>query len=125
MIFKVYTLILLSVIWSHSSKSVIIAKWSILLVLERLWWWTGEPQLIVLHGLTLWGKSENTKRREKEIVTVVGPICESGDILIKNILVDKDINEGDSVILTNTGAYGHVMASKYNNRKFPIELIVN
>ena len=66
-------------------------------------------------------KDENS---EKELVTVVGPICESGDILIKNLLVNKNIKINDSVIVTNTGAYGFVMASNYNNRKLPDQLIM-
>lgn len=60
----------------------------------------------------------------KELVTVVGPICESGDILIKNLQVSNDININDSIVITNTGAYGIVMASNYNNRKLPVQLIV-
>lgn len=61
---------------------------------------------------------------DKELVTVVGPICESGDILVKNLLVNKNIKINDSVIVTNTGAYGFVMASSYNNRKLPDQLIM-
>lgn len=63
--------------------------------------------------------------KDKELVTVVGPICESGDVLLKNLLVEKNIREGDSIVVTNTGAYGHVMASQYNNRLLPIEIIIN
>ena len=59
-----------------------------------------------------------------ELATVVGPICESGDVLIKNINVSKDIQIGDSLIVTNTGAYGFVMASQYNNRCLPVEIII-
>lgn len=61
--------------------------------------------------------------QDKELVTVVGPICESGDVLIRNLEVGKDIKVGDSVIITNTGAYGYVMASSYNNRKLPVQKI--
>ena len=60
----------------------------------------------------------------KEIVTVVGPICESGDVLIKNLEVGRDININDSIIVGKTGAYGIVMASKYNNRKLPEQLLI-
>ena len=61
---------------------------------------------------------------DKEIVTVVGPICESGDILIKNLLINKKVKINDSVIVSNTGAYGIVMASKYNNRNLPKQVII-
>ena len=61
---------------------------------------------------------------EKEIVTVVGPICESGDILVKNLYINKSIKINDSIIISNTGAYGIVMASSYNNRKLPEQIII-
>ena len=51
---------------------------------------------------------------KKNIVTVVGPICESGDILIKELTTFKNIKEDDIVIVMNTGAYGESMKSNYN-----------
>lgn len=62
--------------------------------------------------------------KDKELVTIVGPICESGDVLIRNLEVNKNISVGDSIIVTNTGAYGYVMASNYNNRKLPVQEIL-
>ena len=62
---------------------------------------------------------------EEELVTVVGPICESGDVLIKNLTVNNNIQLNDSLVVTNTGAYGFVMASKYNNRELPEQIIFN
>ena len=62
---------------------------------------------------------------ENELATIVGPICESGDVLIKNLEVSKNIKVNDSIVVTNTGAYGIVMASKYNNRDLPSENLVN
>ena len=62
---------------------------------------------------------------EEELVTVVGPICESGDVLIKNLMVSNNIQLNDSLVVTNTGAYGFVMASKYNNRELPEQIIFN
>ena len=64
------------------------------------------------------------KTNLKEVVTVVGPICESGDILIKNLQVNQNIKVNDSLIVANTGAYGYVMASSYNNRELPEQLII-
>ena len=60
---------------------------------------------------------------QTELVTVVGQICESGDILIKNLLVNNNIKINDSIIVTNTGAYGIVMASNYNSRELPEQLL--
>lgn len=60
----------------------------------------------------------------KEIATIVGPICESGDVLVKNLEVPKNIKPNDSVVITDTGAYGIVMASNYNNRRLPDQEII-
>ncbi|MDY2736015.1 diaminopimelate decarboxylase [Intestinibacter sp.] len=46
-------------------------------------------------------------------VTIAGKCCESGDILISDTEVG-DIESGDILITTTTGAYGYAMASNYN-----------
>jgi len=46
---------------------------------------------------------------------VVGPICESGDVLGEGRLLPESA-EGDVLLLANAGAYGRVMASAYNRR---------
>lgn len=46
---------------------------------------------------------------------VVGPICESGDTLGYDRLL-PDTQEGDLILIANTGAYGHCMSSSYNLR---------
>ncbi len=56
--------------------------------------------------------------------TVGGPICESSDIFIRNILLSKQ-GIGDILIIKNTGAYGKVMSSTYNTRSLPSEILVN
>ncbi len=58
------------------------------------------------------------------IYTVAGPICESSDIFIKNILLSEQ-NIDDILIIKNTGAYGKVMSSTYNTRSLPAEVLVN
>lgn len=62
--------------------------------------------------------AENT-----EEVTVVGNICESGDILAEKITLPY-INEGDILGVLDTGAYGYVMGSNYNNRLRPAEILL-
>ena len=54
---------------------------------------------------------------------VVGPICESGDYFYKNRMLPKT-GEGDYLALLSAGAYGFVMASNYNTRTFPAEVLV-
>lgn len=57
------------------------------------------------------------------IVTVVGPICETGDRLGTDRLL-PDTREGDVILIANTGAYGRVMASNYNMRAPATELAI-
>ena len=60
---------------------------------------------------------------EKEVYTVVGNICESGDILGKDRLLNK-ANIGDAIIVYNAGAYGYSMSSNYNLRPRPAEVLI-
>jgi diaminopimelate decarboxylase/aspartate kinase len=57
---------------------------------------------------------------KKSIVNVVGPICESGDILIKELTTFKNIKVNDIVIVMNTGAYGESMKSYYNLKDYNV-----
>jgi len=54
---------------------------------------------------------------------VVGPICESGDFFCKDRPLPK-IREGEYLALMSAGAYGFVMASNYNTRSLPAEVLV-
>ncbi len=60
---------------------------------------------------------------EKEEVTVTGNICESGDLLAKDRMLPK-IQRGDLICVLDTGAYGYSMASPYNSRPRPAEVMV-
>lgn len=60
---------------------------------------------------------------EKEVVTVVGNICESGDIIAKERTLPV-IFEGDILGVMDAGAYGYCMASNYNNRLRPAEVLI-
>ncbi len=57
-----------------------------------------------------------------ELVTVVGPICESGDRIGRDRLL-PETREGDVLLIANAGAYGHAMSSRYNLRE-PAEEIM-
>ena len=54
---------------------------------------------------------------------VVGPICESGDIFCRDRPLPK-VKSGEYVALMSAGAYGFVMASNYNSRPLPAEVMV-
>ncbi|MDR2899451.1 MAG: diaminopimelate decarboxylase [Clostridiales bacterium] len=74
------------------------------------------------HGIEVYRKSgENTGATE--VVTVVGNICESGDI-IANKRELPVIHEGDILGVLDAGAYGMVMSSPYNNRPRPAEVLI-
>jgi diaminopimelate decarboxylase len=60
---------------------------------------------------------------DKGVVTVVGLLCETGDVLA--IKREMEIpNEGDVLAVLNAGAYGHVMASNYNSWPLPAEVMI-
>ncbi len=61
---------------------------------------------------------------EKIVADVVGPICESGDFLAKEREV-PNAKPGDLLSVMSAGAYGFTMASNYNSRPRPAEVLVN
>jgi diaminopimelate decarboxylase len=60
---------------------------------------------------------------QKVKVDVVGPICESGDFFCQNREL-SDFPPGAVVALMSSGAYGLAMASNYNSRPMPAEVMV-
>ena len=55
-------------------------------------------------------------------VNVVGPICETGDFLAKDINIAA---ENDLLAVGTVGAYGSVMSSNYNSRPRAAEVLVD
>lgn len=60
----------------------------------------------------------------QRMVNVVGPICETADILGLDRML-PDCQEGDVLLVANAGAYGRVMSSHYNLRDPAIEIVLN
>ena len=58
-----------------------------------------------------------------ETIDVVGPVCESGDFFAQDREMPP-LAEGDLVAIMSAGAYGFVMASNYNSRPLPAEVLV-
>jgi len=58
------------------------------------------------------------------IADVVGPVCESGDFLAHNREV-ANVMPGDLMAVCTAGAYGFVLASNYNSRPRPPEVLVD
>jgi len=59
-----------------------------------------------------------------EIVDVVGPVCESADVLAPRRRLTR-LQSGDLIVLRTAGAYGMSMASQYNARPRPAEVLVS
>ena len=64
------------------------------------------------------------KDSQPELVDVVGPVCESGDFFAQERPL-APAKEGDLLALMSAGAYGFVMASNYNSRPLPAEVLVS
>lgn len=58
------------------------------------------------------------------VANVVGPVCESGDFFALDRQMD-DAMPGDLLAVQSAGAYGFVMASNYNSRRKPAEVLVD
>ena len=50
------------------------------------------------------------------VCDVVGPICETGDVLGHARPLPRSTREGDVILIATTGAYGAAMSSHYNLR---------
>lgn len=59
-----------------------------------------------------------------ETVDVVGPVCESGDFFARNRDLPRT-DEGDLLAILDAGAYGMALASNYNTRPRPAEVLVD
>ncbi len=59
-----------------------------------------------------------------ETVDVVGPICESGDFLARERAL-PGVKRGDLLAVFAAGAYGMVMANRYNSSPLPPEVLVD
>ena len=60
----------------------------------------------------------------RQTVDVVGPICETGDFFHQDASLPP-MAAGDLVALFSAGAYGFAMASNYNSRPLPAEVLVD
>jgi len=61
---------------------------------------------------------------ELTLYDVVGPICETGDTFTRGRSLPK-MTAGDIVAVKSAGAYGFCMASNYNTRPMPPEIMVH
>ena len=59
-----------------------------------------------------------TSNEPEQLYDVVGPICESSDVFVKDIKLNA-VRRGDIIAMLSAGAYGEIMASQYNCRRLP------
>ena len=71
-----------------------------------------------------WQDIEAVRPRKGEAQTwdIVGPVCETGDFLGKDRVLC--LSQGDLLAVMGAGAYGFSMASNYNSRTRPAEILV-
>jgi diaminopimelate decarboxylase len=74
------------------------------------------------HDIEIWHDGKPSTA-ESVPQTVVGNICESGDILAKRRVLPRAY-AGDIIAVLDAGAYGYSMSSNYNNRLRPAEILI-
>ncbi len=75
------------------------------------------------HDIEVYKKDGCADNAVNEKVTVVGNICETGDILAKERMLPS-LAEGDILAVIDAGAYGYSMCSNYNGRLRPAEVLI-
>jgi diaminopimelate decarboxylase len=68
--------------------------------------------------------ANKTNETPLEVYTIVGPICEAGDIIAKDRML-PEVKKGDLIAILDTGAYCFSMSSQYNGRPRCAEVLVN
>lgn len=75
------------------------------------------------HEISVVPSQDRPYKEYSKPVYVVGQICESGDILAHDRVLPCCL-EGDALIVHDAGAYGFAMASTYNSRPLPAEVLI-
>lgn len=81
------------------------------------------PRPITYQSLYQVVTANKMKTSAVENVTIAGKHCESGDILVKDIML-PETKPGDILVVLATGAYNYSMASNYNRLSRPAALLV-
>lgn len=75
------------------------------------------------HSVEQVGQAAENRPADAKTYDVVGPICESGDWLARDRKLD--VQQGDLLAIMSAGAYAFTMASQYNTRPRPAEVMVD
>ncbi len=73
------------------------------------------------HGIFSLSRADDT---DTAVFDVVGPICESSDVIGRGRTLPADTIEGDVMLVADAGAYGMAMANTYNLRALPAEDVI-
>jgi diaminopimelate decarboxylase len=71
------------------------------------------------HNFSVLDREGLPKRGEPAPITIVGPLCFQGDVLARDLLLPP-VDEGDSLVVHDAGAYTLAMWSRYNSRQMPL-----
>ena len=66
----------------------------------------------------------NRNEEHDKQITVAGKLCESGDIIMRDIMLPQSIRRGDMLVVKATGAYHYSMSSNYNQMLKPAVVFV-
>jgi len=69
-------------------------------------------------------RSSGLAMEDTEVVDVVGPVCEGADFFARDRALPP-VKRGDLIAIFTAGAYGFTMASNYNGRPLPAEVLVD
>lgn len=75
------------------------------------------------HDIEIIRDGKTVPRENMSEASVTGQICESGDLLARDRML-PEAKEGDLVCVLDAGAYGYSMASTYNTRPRPAEVMI-
>jgi len=76
------------------------------------------------HPITKLSRGPKTRKALRERVDIVGPVCETGDCLLQDWPLGE-VAPGDVLAIWAAGAYGMTLASNYNARPRPSEVLVD
>lgn len=77
-----------------------------------------------LYGATYDLLLANREEEHDKLMTIAGKLCESGDIIRRDIKLPSSIHRGDLLVVLSTGAYHYSMSSNYNQMLKPAVVFV-
>ncbi len=76
-----------------------------------------------VHAITRVQRNSSSARELRQSVDIVGPVCETGDCFLRDWQLGP-VRAGDVLAIWTAGAYGMSLASNYNGRPRPAEILV-